>query len=48
METSMKLVVRAFLMTGILILAACGASGAAQGGGSEYGNYGQVKIGVPF
>ena len=33
---------------GILVLAGCGASGIAQGGGSEYGNYGQVKVGVPF
>lgn len=40
---------RLVLMLVVLTLAACAdANGGAQGGGSEYGSYGRVKVGVPF
>jgi hypothetical protein len=45
----MRLVTGIMLALFVLALAACAdANGSAQGGGSEYGSYARVKMGVPF
>ena len=45
----MRLITSIALAFFVLALAACtDANGSAQGGGSEYGSHGHVKVGVPF
>jgi hypothetical protein len=45
----MRLLIRVLLAIGLLAFAACSdAKGGAQGGGSENGSYGKVRVGVPF
>ncbi len=41
----MQLAILAILL---LICAGCDTNGAVQGGGTNNGGYGRVKIGVPF
>jgi hypothetical protein len=43
----MKTLAHLLLIANIL-LTGCNGSGAAQGGGSENGAYGHVKVGMPF
>lgn len=44
----MRLLVCLAAIAGALLCAACDSTKSAQGGGSERGGYGKVKIGVPF
>jgi len=44
----MRLMVFVLLMIGLLAGAGCDGKGSAQGGGSENGNHGHVKLGIPF
>jgi hypothetical protein len=45
----MRFSIRLILAIVVLALTACAdASGGAQGGGSELGGRGQVKVGMPF
>jgi hypothetical protein len=41
-------VTQTLLAIGLLALAGCGVNGSAQGGGTDNGSYGHVKVGVPF
>jgi hypothetical protein len=45
----MRFAARLFFAFGFLALAGCSdVNGGAQGGGSEYGSGGHVRVGVPF
>ena len=47
-RNAMRLMVFVLLMIGLLAGAGCDGKGSAQGGGSENGNHGHVKLGIPF
>ncbi|MGB9153732.1 MAG: hypothetical protein WCD70_11690 [Alphaproteobacteria bacterium] len=45
---SMRLLMLALLISGVLSCVGCDANGTAQGGGTGGTGYGRVKLGIPF